>query len=140
MIIDIPHQYGDYVVPYDMSPDGPLRGFLHDSDSCVSNLDHKTAARHDWDYFIGVRKLTADWRYTWGYIKDQRPLRAIVRLLGLTLFGHIPYRAHRHRMEEVGLDVLLEERMIHYAEGDYWDWAHKDIQQSWLIKDLRRKV
>ena len=140
MTISMPHPYGDYVVPYDMGPDGPPKGFIHDGDSFVADLDHETAARHDWDYFIGVGKLAADWRYTWGYIKDQRPVRAIVRLLGLSVFGHIPYRHHRRRMKEVGLDSLLEERMIHYAAGDYWDWAHKDIQKSWLIEDLRRNV
>ena len=139
MLTDMPHKYGDYVVPYDMGPDGPPRGFIFDGDSWVLDLFLREAAKHDWAYFIGKSKWVADWEYVWGHLK-KFCLVAPHRYLGLMLFGGRAYGAHKARLKAQGLETLLEERMVHYAAGDYWDWAHKDVQKSWLLKDLRRKV
>jgi len=129
-------RFGQYVVIRDLT-DSAKRGFIFDGDSCVADLDHEIAARHDWDYLIGTRKLTADWRYTWGYIKDQRPLRALIRFCGLSIFGHIPYRHHRARRKEWGLETLLAERMVpHSADDSVWDWNNNALQKSWLLQDL----
>ena len=133
-------RFGNYVVIRNLPRSAP-RGWVYDGDTGVPDLDHEIAARHDWAYFTGARKLTADWGYTWGYIKDHRPLRAVIRFLGLSVFGHIPYRHHRARRKEWGLETLLAERMVpHAADDSVWDWDYDALQKSWLLRDLRRKV
>jgi len=132
-------RFGEYVVPFDITP--VSRGFVFDGDSCVADLDLPTAARHDYDYLTGARKLSADLRYTWGHIKDQRPLRAVVRLLGLSVFGWGAYLHHAHRRKEYGLDALLAERMVPHAADDYvWDWGNPELLETWLLEHLHRRT
>ena len=128
-------RFGKYVTPYKIDGIVP-RGFVHDGDSGVADLDHETAARHDWDYFNGASKLASAFRYATGYFKDQRPVRAILRLLGLLVGGWSAYRKHRKRQKEHGLQVLLAERMVPHADDDgVWRWPYS----TWLLEDLKRR-
>jgi hypothetical protein len=128
-------RFGRYVVPFDLK-DGPPRGFVFDGDSCVLDLDHETAARHDWAYLLGNGKLRADWRYMAGLTKDKRPLWGAVRWLGLTLGGWLPYYRHAAERRKAGLPILIAERMVPHADDDsVWVWPVK----TWLLADLRRR-
>jgi len=128
-----PHEHGPYVVPFDI-PNGPPRGFLFDGDSGVADLNDEVAAKHDWDYLTGRMKFTADLAYLWGYIRDQRPARGLLRFLGLTIGGHGSYHRHRKDRHEHGTTAMILSR-IHPAATDpqAWLWPYR----TWLVDDLK---
>jgi len=126
-------EYGRYVVPYDI-PNGPSRGFVFDGDTGVADLDHETAACHDWRYIVGKSKVVSDLKYMWGYIKDQRPLRAIGRFIGLTIGGHYFYCKNRRDRLKRGITTVLEERTVPCDFEDEWIWPVR----TWLLSDLKR--
>jgi len=129
-------RFGKYVVPYSLEYNGgPPRGFVFDGDSGVPDLDHETAARHDWDYFQGASKVMADARYACGYVRDQRPIRAIIRWIGLTAFGWLAYYRHRDDAKRRPNVIRLRERMV---DPDQWDWTV--AVRSWLLADLRPRM
>ena len=128
------YRFGQYVTPCDI-PEGPPRGFRFDGDSCVFDLDLKTAAKHDWDYLVGRGKLASDIAYAMGYVRDQRPLRALGRFLGLSIGGHIFYHRNRRDRIERGVGAIIAERMIDRYDEDIWIWP----VLTWKLEDLKLK-
>jgi len=130
-------QYGQYVVPFDMGPKGPPRGFVFDGDSGVLDLNLRVSARHDWDYLLGRNRWLADLRYAWGYAK-KLSIVVLWRYPGLLIGGGAAWRKHKRARKATPLNVLIARRMIPHASGDAWDWS--TVQRTWLRKDLKRKA